>query len=40
MSFRDPHDEWLEQLTGLVIAGLFFWVIFFLVRDLLLATPI
>lgn len=40
MSYRDPKDDFLEQLTGLVIAGFFFWVIFFLVRDLLLAPPL
>lgn len=40
MSYRDPHDEMLETLAGLTIAGLFFWVVFFLVRDLILATPL
>lgn len=40
MSYRDPQDEWLEMVTGMVITGFFFWVIFFLMRDLLVASPI
>ena len=40
MSYRDPYQEWLESLTALVVAALFFWVIFFLTRDVLMATPL
>lgn len=36
----NPDDELAELITGLVIAGLLFWVVFFLVRDVLMATPI
>jgi hypothetical protein len=40
MSYRDPHDEWIETITSMVIIALFFWVIFFLTRDVIMATPI
>ena len=40
MSYRDPYQEWLETITGMVVAAFFFWVIFFVVRDLLMATPL
>lgn len=40
MSFRDPHDEWVEMITSFVIAGFFFWVIFFLMRDVVMAVPL
>lgn len=40
MSYRDPHQDWVETVTCFIIAGLFFWVIFFLMRDVLMATPL
>jgi len=40
MSYRDPYQEWLESLTAMVLTAFFFWVIFFLTRDVLLATPL
>lgn len=40
MSYRDPKDEWLETITAYVISAFFFWVIFFLLRDVLMASPL
>lgn len=40
MSYRDPHDEWTETMVAMVIAGFFFWVIFFLLRDVCSAVPL
>jgi hypothetical protein len=40
MSYRDPNQEWIETITCMVIAAFFFWVIFFLTRDVIMATPL
>lgn len=40
MSYQDPHDQWIETITGMVIVAFFFWLVFFLVRDVIVASPL